>query len=125
MNITKEDKSIINDACKNVLVKDGVAWIKSSTGLHDIPMGSFPGAEVCEMVGLYMLTLLRGIQIEAILYRDNGALISYKGGRSNQIDLIKIKELFMKENLNIVISANLHDVTLDLTSGELRPFNKT
>ena len=75
-NIPQEDKSLIIEACKNILVKDGVAWVKSSTGLHDITMGSFSGAEVCELVGLFMLQKLRDIGLEAILYRDEWALIS-------------------------------------------------
>ena len=129
VNIPQHDRDIIMSACKNILLKDGISWVKTQTGLHDITMGSFPGAEVCELVGLYILTKLRDIQIEAILYRDDGALISYKGGRTNQLDVTRIREVFMKEDLTITIEANLQvldflDVTLDLTTGEYRPYTK-
>ena len=53
--VPRMDRNIIYAACDNLLFTREGAWVKSETGTHDITMGSYPGAEVCELVGLYML----------------------------------------------------------------------
>ena len=42
-------------------------------GLFDVMMGAFDGAEVCELVGSYMLNLIseRCVKNETGLYRDD------------------------------------------------------
>ena len=41
---------------KTFLFNNGEPWIKKGDkGNFDVPMGSFDGAEVCELVGLYLL----------------------------------------------------------------------
>ena len=92
-------------------------------------MGSYCGAEVCETVGLYMLAKLREKQIESIIYRDDGAILSYCTPRANQRLVSVIKSVFNNENLSITIEANISvldflDVTLDLINGEFRPYHK-
>ena len=50
-------------------------WLKKSDKeLFDVPMGCFDGAEVCELVGLYILHLVRTIMRNenVDLYRDDG-----------------------------------------------------
>ena len=46
----------------------------SVNSYFDVPMGCYDGAEVCELVGSYMLNKLRhDVNKESIgLYRDNG-----------------------------------------------------
>ena len=51
------------------------SWLKKSGNEEfDVPMGYFDGAEVCELVGVYILHLLRSvIRKENVgLYRDDG-----------------------------------------------------
>jgi len=93
-------------------------------------MGSFDGAEVCELVGLYILHILgEKYSIEGIgLYRDDGlaCLHNSNGPKSDRIrkDLIKtFKDVF---NLFITIDTNLKqvnflDVTFDLSTGLFKP----
>ena len=53
-----EDKiiDIINHARKSLLFHDGKEWVKKEGNpLFDVTMGSYDGAEVCELVGLYLL----------------------------------------------------------------------
>ena len=38
-----------------ILFSNGSAWSKKSSAQIDVAMGSLDGAEVCELVGLYML----------------------------------------------------------------------
>ena len=92
-------------------------------------MGSYPGAEVCELVGLFMLNKLRSNHIEAILYRDDGAIISHKTERENQLDVAVIRILFQEEDLKIIPEVNLKvlnflDVTLDLLRNKYRSYNQ-
>ena len=70
-----------------------------------------------------MLAKLRDRSIEAIIYRDDGALINYTSPRVNQRQVTVIRDVFSEEGLNITIEGNLSvlnflDVTLDLTNGE-------
>ena len=39
----------------------GFVWSKKSSPQFDVAMGSFDGAEVCELVGLYMLYHLSSV----------------------------------------------------------------
>ena len=59
-NIIKiEDKviNIIKHARKSLLLHNGNAWVeKEGNPLFDVTMGSYDGAEVCELVGLYLLS---------------------------------------------------------------------
>ena len=108
---------IIYYSCQNILFTDQGAWVKSQTGTHDITMGSYPGSNICELVGLYMLHKLRQTKIDAILYRDDGAVLSDKTERQIQLEVKKIIYIFRQEQLNIEIKTNIEvldflDVTL-------------
>ncbi len=57
--ITKDEISIIKHARKSVLFNDGKPWTKKdSNSLFDVTMGSHDGAEICELVGLFILNKL-------------------------------------------------------------------
>ena len=43
---------------KSLLFSNSDAWIKKSGDMFDVTMGSFDGAEICELVGLYLLDKL-------------------------------------------------------------------
>ena len=92
-------------------------------------MGSYDGAEICELVGLFILNhLSKKFGKESIgLYRDDGlALIKSKSARladKTRKELHNIFELFdlkitAESNLRIV---NFLDVTFDLNNGKYRP----
>ena len=49
--ISSMDKEIILNARKSMLFGQEKAWIKKGTGLFDVTMGCFDGAEICELVG--------------------------------------------------------------------------
>ena len=58
-NITDEKKNIIIKAKESLLFNGNTAWCKRETkSLFDVTMGSFDGAETCELVGLYLLSKL-------------------------------------------------------------------
>ena len=57
--VTQKDIDIIMHARKSLLFAKDNIWIKNTGDpTFDVTMGSFDGAELCEMVGLYMLNTL-------------------------------------------------------------------
>ena len=128
-NITVTEQEAVLTACNNLLFTPDGTWIKTNSDIHDITMGSYCGAEICETVGLYMLSKLRDKNIDSIIYRDDGAIMTYNLPRANQRLVEVIKAVFMEEQLNITIEANVSvlnflDVTLDITNAEYRPYHK-
>ena len=95
-------------------------------------MGSYDGAEVCELVGLYILNRLseKYDKESTGLYRDDGLAV-FSNINGPQADRIKkdIKRIFVELGLKIEIKTNLKivdflDVTFNLTNGMYHPFKK-
>ena len=88
--IPNDHLEIIFHARKSLLFDKNISWIKKNNdSMFDVTMGSNDGAEVCELVGLYILSILsRKYQKSDIgLYRDDG--LEYP----NQRLVLKWKEL--------------------------------
>ena len=93
-------------------------------------MGSFDGAETCELVGCYLLSRLTQKYGKNIgLYRDDG--LSAFNKTPQEIEKIKkdLCKIFRDNDLKITVEANLSrvnflDVTLDLKSGKHFPYTK-
>lgn len=93
-------------------------------------MGSFDGAEICELVGIFILNRLSSVVNKANvgLYRDDGLMILQNC--TKRIADIKRKEVikeFKNIGFDIEIDANLKvvnflDITLDLNSDSYKPF---
>ena len=69
---------------------DNEPWIKKdSNGDFDVTMGSYDGAEVCELAGLFMLNKLlkRFDKDNTGLYRDNGLSV-FKNNNGHQNDKV-------------------------------------
>ena len=109
------------------------AWKKkTSQSCFDVTMGSNDGAEVCELVGLYILSLLsNSIDPNIVgLYRDDG-LILLRNVNGQQTDkqrknIIKIfKSIGFKiEIITNLTEVNFLDVTFNLLNGTYRPYKK-
>ena len=65
-DVSKNDMDIIYHARKSLLFSENDTWIKKDGGHLDVTMGAFNGAEVCELVGTYLLSLI------AVKYNING-----------------------------------------------------
>ena len=67
-------------------------------------MGSYDGAEICELVGLYLLNRLSTVidKSSVDLYRDHG-LVAINNTNAPKLDRIRknISELFKEEGLSI------------------------
>ena len=95
-------------------------------------MGPIDGAEICELVGLYLLHNLcdPAQNAELGLYRDNG-LVVVRNASGPNVDKIKKKiiKIFQQHNLKITTEANLIqtdflDVTFNLDTGKYWPYKK-
>ena len=69
-------------------------------------MGSFDGAETCEIIGLFILSQLQHIDINVGLYRDDGLAICNKTPREIENIKKEICRIFRKNSLSITIEAN-------------------
>ena len=106
--------------------------MKKEGGIFDVTMGAYDGAEVCELVGSFILSLL-GTKYNAKdigLYRDDGLAV-FKNISGPQAEKIKkdFQKVFKDNGLDIVIKCNMKivdylDVTLNLNDGSYRPFRK-
>ena len=63
IKITAEDVNIIFQTKKTLLFSDEKPWIKKLDKQFDVSMGSWDGAEICELVGLYLLSLISHLRI--------------------------------------------------------------
>lgn len=76
--ITDTYINIIMHCRKSILLHNGSPWVKKDNDdVFDVTMGSFDGAEVCELVGLFILNdLANKYGTNKIgLYRDDGIAI--------------------------------------------------
>ena len=134
VEISDKDVQIIMHSRKCLLFSSQEQWVKKDGNeLFDVTMGSFDGAEVCEIVGLYLLSKIEtviGSNGSVGLYRDDGlAAIRCTSGRV--LDRIRkgVNELFKKENLSITCTTNLIvtdflDATFNLGTGKYYPYRK-
>jgi hypothetical protein len=127
--ISDEAKEIIFQTKKSLLFDDKQPWQKKDNKSFDVTMGSFDGAEICELIGLYLLSLLTDLGITVGLYRDDGLAVC--SARARQVETLKKKicSIFRENNLKITIEANKSsvnflDVNLNLNSGIFKPYMK-
>ena len=93
-------------------------------------MGSYDGAEICKLVGLFIFNKLEDRFENIGLYRDDGlAAIKTTSDRLTDKARKQLTETFSKLGLKITATANLRrvnflDITLDLTDGTYKPYRK-
>ena len=58
IDITSKDTEVIYHARKSLLFDEKDTWMKKQSGLFDVTMGAYDGAEVCQLVGTDMLSLI-------------------------------------------------------------------
>ena len=60
VEINQDEEDLIMHVRKSLLFHDNLPWVKKQGSMFDVTMGSYDGAEVCELVGLYILYLIMG-----------------------------------------------------------------
>ena len=92
-------------------------------------MGSFDGAETCELVGSFLLLQLQDLDVDIGLYRDDGPAISNATPRGTENIKKQICHIFSQNSLRVTIEANKQiinflDITFNLNSNTYQPFTK-
>ena len=134
LKIKKEVYQTILNARKSFLFHKEAPWIKKNSRDHfDVTEGSYDGAEVCELVGLYLLHKLQPLfpdDSSVGLYRDDGlaAVINMSGSEQDRLRK-KIVEIFKNEGLQITMNVNLKstdflDAQFDLPTDRYFPYKK-
>ena len=133
INISDEEINVIQHSRKSLLFRQNMAWMKKDgAGLFDVAMGCYDGAEVCELVGVFILNQLpeRCRKRDIRLYRDDGLAV-FRGMSGSTVEQIRkdITKCISKHGLCITIQANLKtvnflDLTFDLDSGKSYPYHK-
>ena len=118
---------------KSLLFHNNEAWKKKTTPTcFDVTMGSFDGTELCELVGIYLLSKLLEIipKDQSGLYHDDSLLLLRKmnGQKTDKIRKQVIK-LFKDAGFLLEIETKLKqidflNVTLNLNTGLHLPYKK-
>ena len=130
LNIGPEDERIILCAKKSLLFNDNSPWVKKGNSDFDVTMGSYDGAETCELVGLFLLSKISQIdRVNSGLYRDDGLLVTPVPPSQAALIKKKICAIFGEHGLKITAEANRKtvdflDVTFNLESGTYSPYTK-
>ena len=131
--ITNEDVRTIFHCRKSLLIFDKVTWNKkTSDDCFDVTMGSYDGAEICDLVGLFILSNLSELleKRDIGLYRDDGLMIlRNKRGRATDKVRKDVIQVFKNNNFQIEIETGLKivnflDVTLNLNNNTYQPYKK-
>ena len=128
-NITTDERNIIIHAKNSILIHKHTPWQKKGNTTFDVTMGSYDGAETCELVGSFLLSQLQDLNINVGLYRDDGLAITNATPRDTENIKKKICRIFNNNGLRITIEANKQiinflDVTFNLNRSTYQPFTK-
>ena len=131
INIPEKNLCIIKHCRKSLLHNNNEPWKKKNTeSFLDVTMGSFDGTEICELVGIHILSSLSNeLDKQSIgLYRDDG-LVLLRNTSKQTTDRIRkdIIEIFKNADFKIEIKTNLHIVdflgkTFNLLDGTYKPY---
>ena len=122
---------VIKNTRKSFLYLDEAPWIKKTQSDFDVTMGSYDGAECCELVGLFILNKLSDViqQSDVGLYRDDGLAVIQGTGPQIERTRKQVFQLFRNMNLKVTIECNISstdflDAYLDLKDSSFRPYKK-
>ena len=96
----------------------------------DVGMGAYHGAQICELLGLFMMSRWTHIKdLSLIIYRDDVLGVTRATSRQQEKMRQMIVKVFSEYDLNITIFINLKnvnflDVNLDLEKDIYKPYRK-
>ena len=95
IQIKREDFSIIQHARKSLLYNKEIPWQKKNTNLFDVAMGAYDGAEVCELVGLFLLNSLANKFDKTVLDYTETTYLPY-----SKISMVIMQIKYVKTSTN-------------------------
>ena len=130
VTIKSKDRETTFHTRKSLFYNEGKPWIKNHNNNFDVTMGSYNGVEVCELIGIFMLSLIgkKHNPNNIGLYR-NDRLAVFKNKSGPQSEKIKktFQKMFKNKGLDIIDYCNMKIVNyLDVTFnfGSYRPDKK-
>ena len=129
VDIPREDIDLILHTKMSILISGGDVWVKKGQDPFDVGMGSYDGAEVCDLVGLFLLSKLADLPMEGGLYRDDALFVTSLKSKENNRVVERIKMIMQENGLEIKAKcnakvANFLDATFDLASNKCIPYRK-
>ena len=130
---SNDEIDLLMHTCQTIVCYDNRIWTKlNNNDNFDIAMGSFHGAEVCDLVGLFILSKITPVvgPLNIGLYRDDGLGIIKQSSGSN---LEKLKKSIINEMSKIGFEITIEigetsidflDISLDLTCDKFCPYKK-
>ena len=112
VEVSDEQVEVINGTKKALLYSEGQPWTKKGDVPFDVPMGSYDGAEVCELVGLYLLHLLKVTGVDLGLYRDDMLGVTRTRGRSLEKMKQTIQSIFQAAGLKVIDSYSILSIAI-------------
>ena len=130
--VTAREVNIIMHCRKTLLYFEDVCWTKKDNPSFDVSMGSLDSAEVCELVGLFLLSSMEHLipQQQLGLYRDDGlAVVDLPGPQIEKLRK-KVIKLFASHSLKITTDVNIKstdflDTMFNLETGSFKPYRKS
>ena len=133
IKICSLDKRIIFHSCMSVLSDtNGRGWTKKNDSNNfDVAMGSYMGAEICDLIGLYILFDLNSVNNLSSfgLYRDDGLAVLKRSKCENERATKRIRSIFKNHGFKISVECNLTqtdflDISMDLCNNTYSPYRK-
>ena len=131
VEISDEDIEHIVETKKSLLVMNKEYWTKKGDRNFDVAQGAFDSAEVCDIVGLFLLSELQNqnLEVEPGVFRDDGLGVTELNPQQAEKTKKKICEIYRRHGLDLTVEANKKsvqflDVEFDLNEGTYRPFIK-
>ena len=130
-DISDDEVKVILHCRKTFLFHENECWVKKTDQNFDVSMGSLDSAEVTDLVGLFLLSLIEQLipQSKVGLYRDDGlAVVDLPGPEVERLRK-RIVKLFSDHHLQITTESNIQstdflDVLFNLHSSSYKPFRK-
>ena len=93
-------------AAVNILYVKGEPWVKKAEEHFDVTMGAYDGAEVCELVGIYIQSQLSKMfdKKNFGLYRDDGLAVFRKISGPESERVKKIRKTMKRRLFGIIKS---------------------
>ena len=129
--ISELDKEIIMQSRKSFLIEDGQPWVKKEDPDFDVTQGSFDSCQVCELVGIYLLSEISKFVPKEHhgVYRDDGLLALPENAGEHERIRKKLVKLFKDNGFSIEAHINMKqvdflDANLNMKTREYKPFKK-
>ena len=131
-DFSDQELEIIYQARETFLIHKGEPWTtKDGNGNFAVAIGGFDSCQLCELVGLYLLSEVSKIvpQENHGIYRDDGLIVLEGNGQQFERIRQKLVKIF-KENgfkLECVVrtkQVEFLDVKLDISTKQFRPYRK-